>query len=69
MKKKFKGIYMNLMDKVGHEILKKGDIVRSPSGSNDWVVIDNEGDKVAIACISKIMHKESEVLEDWYKVK
>jgi len=60
---------MILMDKVGHEILKKGDIVRAPSGSNDWVVIDNEGDKVIIASIGKIMHKENEVLEEWYKVK
>jgi hypothetical protein len=58
------------MDKVGHEILKKGDIVRSPSGSNDWVVIENEaGNKIVLACISKMMHKESEVLEEWYKVK
>ena len=61
---------MILMDKVGHEILKKGDIVRAPSGSNDWVVIENEsGNKIVIASIGKIMHKESEVLEDWYKVK
>jgi hypothetical protein len=60
---------MILMDKVGHEILKKGDVLRSPSGSNDWVVINNEGDKVVIACISKMMHKESETLEEWYKVK
>jgi len=60
---------MILLDKVGREVLKKGDIVRAPSGSNDWVVIDNEGDKVIIASISKIMHKESEILEDWYKVK
>ena len=60
---------MILMDKVGHEVLKKGDIVRSPSGSNDWVVIDKEGDKVIIASIGKIMHKESETLEEWYRVK
>lgn len=60
---------MILMDKVGHTVLKKGDIVRAPSGSNDWVVIDNEGGKVIVACIGKIMHKETEVLEDWYKVK
>ena len=49
---------MILMDKVGHTVLKKGDIVRAPSGSNDWVVIDNEGDKVIIASIGKIMHKK-----------
>ena len=60
---------MILMDKVGHTVLKKGDIVREPSGSNDWVVIDNEGEKVIVACIGKIMHKETEVLEEWYKVK
>jgi ribosomal silencing factor RsfS len=59
---------MHLMDKVGHTVLKKGDVVRSPSGSNEWVVIDN-GEKVVIACISKMMHKESEDLEEWYKVK
>ena len=60
---------MILMDKVGHTVLKKGDIVRAPSGSNDWVVIDNEGEKVIVACIGKVMHKETEVLEEWYKVK
>ena len=60
---------MILMDKVGHTVLKKGDIVRAPSGSNDWVVIDNEGEKVIVACIGKIMHKVTEVLEEWYKVK
>ena len=60
---------MILLDKVGHEILKKGDIVSSPSGSNDWGVIDKEGDKVIIASIGKIMHKESETLEEWYRVK
>ena len=60
---------MILLDKVGHEILKKGDIVRSPSGSNDWVVIDHEDKKVIIACISKFMHKEENDLREWYKVK
>ena len=60
---------MILMDKVGPTVLKKGDIVRAPSGSNDWVVIDNEGEKVIVACIGKVMHKETEVLEEWYKVK
>ena len=60
---------MILLDKVGHDVLKKGDIVRAPSGSNDWVVIDKEGNKVIIASIGKIMHKESEILEEWYRVK
>ena len=60
---------MILLDKVGHEVLKKGDIVGSPSGSNDWVVIDHEDRKVIIACISKYMHKEEVDLKEWYKVK
>lgn len=57
------------LDKVGHTILKKGDVVKSPSGSNEWVVIGKEGNKVIIASIGKTMHKESEILEEWYKVK
>ena len=60
---------MQLLDKVGHAVLKKGDIVRAPSGSNDWVVIDHEDQKVIIACISKYMHKEDQDLEEWYKIK
>ena len=60
---------MQLLDKVGHTVLKKGDIVKAPSGSNDWVVIDHEDNKVIIACISKFMHKEENDLKEWYKVK
>ncbi len=60
---------MQLLDQVGHAVLKKGDIVRAPSGSNDWVVIDYEDKKVIIACISKFMHKEENDLREWYKVK
>lgn len=60
---------MNLMDKVGHTVLKRGDVVRSPSGSADWVVIDNEGSKLVLACISKYMSKESDDIIEWYKVK
>ena len=56
--------------KVGHTILKRGDIVKSPSGSNEWVVIEYDKDgKIVLACISKYMHKEEVDLQEWYKVK
>ena len=45
---------MILMDKVGHTVLKKGDVVRSPSGSNDWVVINNEGEKIIAEGLTKV---------------
>ncbi len=56
---------MNLQEKVGHKVLVRGDVVKSPSGSNDWVVIDNSSDgKLILACISKYMSKEpSDVYE------
>ena len=60
---------MQLLDKVGHAVLKKGYVVRAPSGSNDWVLIDHEDRKVIITCISKYMHKEEVDLKEWYKVK
>jgi hypothetical protein len=61
---------MNLMDKVGHTVLKRGDIVKAPSGSNDWVVIDHDlNGKIVLACISKYMNKEESDLMGWYKLK
>ena len=57
-------------DKVGHAVLKRGDILKSPSGSNEWVVIEHDNDgKIVLACISKYMHKENNDLMEWYKVK
>lgn len=60
---------MELLKKVGNEVLKKGDVVKSPSGDHEWVVIDNEGDKAIIASISKMMHKDRDDLIDWYRVR
>ncbi len=60
---------MILQNKVGHTVLKRGDIVKSPSGSSDWVVIDHDEDKVVLASISKYMHKEEGELRDWYKIR
>ena len=60
---------MILQEKVGHKVLVKGEVVRSPSGSNDWVVIDYDDNKVVLACISKYMHKDQTDIENWYKVK
>lgn len=60
---------MILQKKVGHAILQRGTILRSPSGSNDWVVIESEKDgKIVIACISKYMQKDEKDLQEWYKV-
>jgi len=60
---------MELLKKVGHEVLKKGDIVKSPSGDHEWVVIDHEGSKAIIASINKMMHKETDDLIEWYRVR
>ena len=61
---------MNLQEEVGHKVLVRGDVVKSPSGSNDWVVIDNSSDgKLILACISKYMSKEPSDVYEWYKIK
>lgn len=61
---------MNLQDKVGHTVLKRGDIVKAPSGSSDWVVIEHGLDgKLILGCISKYMTKGENDITEWYKVK
>jgi hypothetical protein len=61
---------MNLQEKVGHKVLVRGDVVKSPSGSNDWVVIDNSpGGKLVLACISKYMTKDTDDISEWHKVR
>ena len=50
--------------------MTRGEVVRSPSGSSDWVVISNESDgKVIMACVSKYMTKDAEDITEWYKIK
>lgn len=60
---------MNLQDKVGHTVLKRGDVVKAPSGSSDWVVIDNDGSKIIVGCISKYMTKDDIDMRDWFRVR
>jgi hypothetical protein len=60
---------MNLLGKVGNVVLKRGDVVKAPSGSSDWVVIDNDGSNVILACISKYMTKDDKDIKEWYRVK
>ena len=55
------------MDKVGHTVLQKGQVLRSPNGEKDWVVIDNGEDSVRLACVQKYMNKSSRELMDWFK--
>ena len=61
---------MNLHEKVGHKVLQRGEVVRAPSGSSDWVVIANEPNgKIIVACISKYMTKDADDITEWYKIK
>ena len=61
---------MILADKVGHKVLKRGDVVKAPSGSSDWVGVDHSSDnKIILACISKYMTKEQSDLSEWNVVK
>ena len=61
---------MELLEKVNHTVLKKGEVIKSPNpGGHDWVVIDNTGDKAILGCISKTLTKDTNDLMDWYKVR
>ena len=33
---------MEISHKVGHQVLQKGTVIKSPSGNAEWVVIANE---------------------------
>jgi len=60
---------MILQNKVGNTVLARGDIVKSPSGSNEWVVINHNKEEIVLACISKYMTKKEDDLTEWYKMK
>lgn len=57
------------MDKVGHTVLQRGQIIRSPSGDKDWIVVEtaDQNELVKIACIQKYMNKNSKELMEWLK--
>lgn len=61
---------MEISYKIGHQVLQKGTVIKSPSGTNEWVVIgyDDKG-KVILACISKYMTKSDIDLSDWHKIR
>jgi hypothetical protein len=53
---------------IAHKVLKKGDILRSPNGDRDWVVITpaTTGDTtIKIASINRYMNKSEKELEEW----
>jgi len=59
---------MNLLGKVGNIILTRGDIVKAPSGSSDWVVVKHEDGKIMMACVSKYMTKDEKEVKEWFRV-
>ena len=60
---------MEISHKVGHQILQKGAVIKSPSGKAEWVVVENAGGKVILACVSKYTTKPDRDLEEWYKIR
>ena len=46
------------MDKVGHTVLQKGQVLKSPSGDKDWVVIDNGEDDVVKNSLYPEVHEQ-----------
>ena len=60
---------MEISHKVGHQVLQRGAVIKSPSGNAEWVVVANEKGKVILACISKYMTKSDRDLEEWHKIR
>jgi len=65
------GGYMDIVAKVAHKVLTKGDILKSPSGGKEWVVVESAMDSedkqhIKLACISKYMQKNEKELEEWF---
>ena len=53
---------------IAHKVLRKGDILRSPNGDRDWVVITPstvEDTTIRIASINRYMNKTEKELEGW----
>ena len=55
------------MNKVGHQILIKGDIVKAPGSRRKWVVVEG-GDKVTMLCLGKKITKKDLDLAEWIKI-
>lgn len=60
---------MDIVEKVGHKMLHRGDILKSPSGGKDWVVTKAPtmtDTSVKLASVQKYMNKDEKELEEWY---
>ena len=67
---KFGQRWVKVAKEFGLEVIKVDAEWGKPLNPEDFrKILNNDGDKVIIASIGKIMHKESEMLEEWYKVK
>ncbi len=56
------------MTKVGHSILKKGDVIKSPSGEKEWIVVEPssvDAENVKIQALGKVMNKDDKSLMSW----
>ena len=56
------------MTKVGHSILKKGDVIKSPSGEKEWIVVETssvDAENVKIQALGKVMNKDDKSLMSW----
>ena len=56
------------MTKVGHSILKKGDVIKSPSGEKEWIVVKPssvDAENVKIQALGKVMNKDDKSLMSW----
>ena len=57
------------MAKVGHTIIKKGDIIKSPCGTKEWIVVESsKPENIKIQSLGKTMSKKEKDLMDWDKV-
>jgi len=60
---------MDIVEKVGHKIVKLGDILKSPSGGKDWVVVkapSMSDTTIKLASVQKYLNKDERELEEWY---
>ena len=55
------------MQKVGNQILVKGDVVKPPNSTRKWIVTKT-GDKVELVCTGKKITKKDLDLSEWLKI-
>jgi hypothetical protein len=60
---------MDIIQKVGHRVIKQGDVLKSPSGGKDWVVVKAptmHDTSIKLASVHKYLNKSEKELEEWY---